>query len=75
MTRQAKCENGSCRSMNAILCERTNPRNFSVEYVRLCSKCRAKLGIAPPSGGTAHTNRYRLTEKGGTGNRVHHITD
>jgi len=73
VTRQASCEAEqvgfpTCRSMNAILVERTVWPTYEVQYVRLCSRCRTRLGIAAPK--TSTGNRYRLTEKAG-GDRTH----
>jgi len=74
MTRQASCQSErlgikGCRSMNAIVCERTVWPTYEVQYIRLCGKCRTKLGISAQkiaSGG----NRYRLTGKA-EGDHVH----
>ena len=73
MTRQASCQSEQlgikgCRSMNAVAVERTDPKTYQVQRIRLCSKCRAKLGFAAP--GRPLGNRYRLTEKA-EGDRTH----
>lgn len=35
------------KSAGAKICERTNPKNYRVTRVVLCSSCRRRLGIAP----------------------------
>ena len=43
MTRTVKCE--ECGRSNATLCERTNPRDYSVSRLRLCQRCRTRYGL------------------------------
>jgi hypothetical protein len=43
----AKCDR--CGKSNAVRCERTNPRDYSVELILLCGRCRNQLGIKPPA--------------------------
>lgn len=55
-----KCE--LCSRSNAIIVERTNPLNYHVQRIRLCSHCRNKMGISVP-GGTLTTSKYRMPSK------------
>lgn len=38
------CE--QCGKSHALMCERTNKRNYSVQRIRLCRRCRDRLGIS-----------------------------
>lgn len=52
-----------CKRQNAVLCERTNPRDYSVERLLLCAPCRTKLGISPTAN-AAVSRQYAIRLKG-----------
>lgn len=63
MTYSVPCE--QCGKSNARLVERTNPRDYSVERIRLCTRCRDKAGLSGSlAEGTGRVNRYAISNKG-----------
>jgi hypothetical protein len=62
VTYQVDCE--QCGKSHARLVERTNPRDYSVMRLRLCTRCRDKAGLnGSLSEGTGRVNRYAIPNK------------